>query len=319
MTLTELRYLVVLVQEGHFGRAAAACHVTQPTLSIAIKKLEQSVGSPLFERTKKGVRPTPLAERLADKAQTILAQSAELSDLAAQGREPLHGPLALGTSSSVGPYLLPQFIPLLQRLAPRMPLLLQENPANVLANQLRTGELDVVLTALPFSAADVVTQPLFDEPFMALLPAGHPLASKSVLDPAHLNYDEILMLPEGGSLQEQILEAFPNLRARESETQAQRGTLEMLRHMVATGIGIAIMPLAAAQTHYYSSDIVVARPFAEPVPVRTLALAWRASFPRHQAIDVLRKAILTSSAAYWQYATGKDASENSLLVENKNW
>lgn len=323
MTLTELRYVAALVQERHFGRAAALCHVSQPTLSIAIKKLEQSLGSELFERTKKGIRPTPLGERVAEKAREILARSAELDDIIASGREPVSGPLALGVLPSVGPYLLPQFIPLLQRLAPHMPLLLQENTAGRLANQLSTGELDVVITTLPFSAPDVVTQPLFDEPFMALVPAGHPLASQRFVEPAALAPAEVLLMAEGDALREQVLAAFPHLRMPVQRSDArgpgvQGTTLEMLRHMVATGLGVTVVPLSAAQTNYYSDEILVARPFVEPAPSRTLALSWRASFPRHQAVDVLRKAILTSSAAYWRYATGRETAA-SILVENKNW
>lgn len=319
MTLTEIRYLVALDQERHFGRAAEACHVSQPTLSIAVKKLEQSLGTALFERTKKGARPTPLGEQIAAKAREILARTAELDDLVSAGRDQLSGPLAVGTIPSVGPYLLPQFIPLLQRLATRMPLSLQENTAGALAHQLSRGELDVVITTLPFSAPDVVTQALFDEPMMALLPAGHALAAHQYLDPTKLDPEDVLLLAEGDAWRDQVLDAFPQLGKHKGARPLVQGTtLEMLRHMVASGLGITIVPLAAAQAHFYSQDILVTRPFVDPAPVRTLALSWRASFPRHQAVDVLRQAIQASSAAYWGYATGKETG-GSLLVENKNW
>lgn len=319
MTLTEIRYLVALDQERHFGRAAEICHVSQPTLSIAVKKLEQSLGAALFERTKKGARPTPLGERVAAKAREVLARAAELEDLVQADRDQLSGPLAVGTIASVGPYLLPQFIPLLQRLAARMPLLLQENTAAVLGQLLSAGELDVVITALPFSAPNVVTQPLFDEPMMALLPAGHALTAHQYLDPAKLDPVEVLLLAEGDAWRNQVIDAFPRLGRRNGERPQMQGTtLEMLRHMVASGLGITIVPLAAAQTHIYSQDILVSRPFMDPAPVRTLALAWRASMPRHKAVDLLRQAIQSSSAAYWGYTTGKEA-DDSLLVENKNW
>lgn len=319
MTLTEIRYLVALDQERHFGRAAEACHVSQPTLSIAVKKLEQSLGTELFERTKKGARPTPLGEQIAAKAREVLARTAELEDLVLAGRDQLSGPLAVGTIPSVGPYLLPQFIPLLQRLATRMPLSLHENSAAVLANRLSSGELDVVITTLPFNAPDVVTQPIFDEPMVALLPAGHALAAHQHLDPATLDPKEVLLLAEGDEWRKQVVDAFPQLGKHKGDRlQVQGTTLEMLRHMVASGLGITIVPLAAAQTHFYSQDVLVSRPFLDPAPVRTVALAWRASFPRHKALDVLRQAIQSSSAAYWGYATGRETA-GSLLVENKNW
>ena len=319
MTLTEIHYLVALDQERHFGRAAEACHVSQPTLSIAIKKLERSLGTVLFERTKKGARPTPLGVNVAAKAREILARTAELEDLVATGRDQLSGPLAVGSISSVGPYLLPQFIPLLQRLAPQMPLSLLETTPSVLSHHLSTGKLDVVITTLPFSAPDVVTQPLFDEPMIALLPAGHALSAHQTLDPAKLDPNDVLLLAEGDVWRDQVLDAFPQLaKHKDVRSNIQGSTLEMLRHMVASGLGLTIVPLAAAQTHFYSQDILVSRPFIHPAPTRTLALAWRTSFPRHKALDVLRQAIQSSSAAYWGYATGKE-TDGSLLVENKNW
>ncbi len=322
MTLTELRYIVALADEGHFGRAAARCHVSQPTLSIAVKKLEQSLGTSLFERTRLGLGVTPLGQEVVTRARELLAQAAGIEDLIRRDGDVARGPLALGTLPSVGPYLLPQFIPLLQKTAPAMPLSIVEDHGLALARKLRSGEVDAVLVAAPFTVADVISQPLFDEPLMALLPAWHRLAEKAVLQPRDLDPDEVLLMAEGDAFREQVLEAFPHLAEASTNgalrSRVQGSTLETLRHMVASGLGVTILPLAAAQLAFYSSAVLVARPFADPAPVRTLVLAWRASFPRAGAIDILKNALTATSAAYWRYTTGSE-SDASLLVNNKDW
>lgn len=322
MTLTELRYIVALADERHFGRAAALCHVSQPTLSIAVKKLEQSLGVDLFERTRQGLGITPLGHQVVSHARELLAQAAGIEDLVGRGRDAISGPLALGTLPSIGPYLLPQFIPLLQKTAPAMPLSIYEGSASDLSKKLRCGELDVVIATTPFSAADVVTQTLFDEPLLALLPAGHPLAEKPLLTAADLDPAEVLLMAEGEPFRDQVLSAFPHLAeavgGEPVRARVQGSTLETLRHMVASGLGVTVVPLAAAQTSFYSPDVLVSRPFADPAPVRTLVLAWRVSFPRHQAIEMLKSALTATSAAYWRYSTGTQV-QTSLLVDNKDW
>lgn len=326
MTLTELRYIIALAEEKHFGRAAELCHVSQPTLSIAVKKLEQELGVVLFERTKNGIQPTPLGEQVVLKARKLLEQTAEIKDMVNSGKDPLLGPLAVGTLPTIGPYLLPQFIPLLQKLASRMPLYLEEAEAATLTNKLRSGELDAIITTLPFAQADIATQPLFDEPFVVLLPGNHPLAGKTALCPAELRPDEVLLLTPGHCFREQVLAAFPHLQPADGQpfvetvrTSVQGSTLETLRHMVASGMGITILPLAAAEIPLYSSDLLVTRPFADPAPYRTLALSWRVSFPRHRAIDVLRQAIQATSPAYWNFSTRRSPGYAGVFVENKDW
>jgi LysR family transcriptional regulator, hydrogen peroxide-inducible genes activator len=321
MTLTELRYIVSLGQEKHFGRAAERCHVSQPTLSIAIKKLEQELDVVLFERNIEGVQPTLLGEQVISKARRLLEQAMEIKDVASAGKDPLRGPIALGALPTIGPYLLPQFIPLLQKLAANMPLYIEEGGAEQLGKRLRGGELDVVITALPFSERDVVTQTLFDEPFIVLLPVGHALATKTAITSGDLDPHEVLLLAEGHCFREQILTAFPNLRQQFAGAERpfiQGGTLESLRHMVASGLGITILPLTAAETPFYAPGLLVTRPFVAPTPYRTLALSWRASFPRHQAIDVLRRTIEACSPAFWNYTTARQ-NAGGILVENKDW
>src|SRR5262245_18467348 len=236
MTLTELRYIVALAQEQHFGRAAERCHVSQPTLSIAVKKLEEELGV-LFERGKQKILPTPLGAKIVAMAQGVLEQAAAIKDVAEAGKDQLEWPIALGTLPTIGPYLLPQFIPLLQETTNKLSLYVEEGPVSELAGKLRSGELDAILVTARFVEADVVTQPLFDEPFVVLMPADHRLSNKPQIAAQDLDPAELLLLGDGDSLREQILAAFPQLNPRDPAGAAVRtfthgSTLETLRHMV---------------------------------------------------------------------------------------
>jgi LysR family hydrogen peroxide-inducible transcriptional activator len=325
MTLTELSYVVALAQEQHFGRAAERCHVSQPTLSIAVKKLEAELDVTLFERCKNGVQITPLGERIVAMAGDVLHQAAAIRDIAAADKDQLRGPLALGTLPTIGPYLLPQFIPLLQKTASELSLYVEEGSQDSLTLRLRNGELDAILVTAPLSEADVVTQPLFDEPFVLLLPAGHRLAGKTVIAAADLDPAETLLLGEGDRFRDQVLAAFPQLSQPQiSGAGAKRNftrgsTLEALRHMVASKLGVTILPQSAAETPLYARNLLVTRPFESPAPKRTVILAWRVSFPRHKAIDVLRDTIQASSSAFWNYNTARNQDTPGVLVENRNW
>jgi len=323
MTLTELRYIVALAQEQHFGRAAERCHVSQPTLSIAVKKLEEELGV-LFERGKQKILPTPLGEKIVAMAGRVLEQAAAIKDVADADRDQLEGPIALGTLPTIGPYLLPQFIPLLQETTNKLSLYVEEGSISELASKLRSGDLDAILVTSPFVEADVVTQPLFDEPFVVLLPADHRLAAKVEISAQDLLPSELLLLGDGDSLREQILAAFPHLDPHEAtgagvRTFTQGATLETLRHMVASRLGFTILPQTAAEAPLYAPNLLVTRPFVKPVPKRSLALAWRVSFPRHKAIDLLRRAIQASSSAYWNYNTARAQEAPGVMVENRNW
>ena len=323
MTLTELRYIVALAQEQHFGRAAERCHVSQPTLSIAVKKLEEELGV-LFERGKQKILPTPLGAQIVALAAKVLEQAAAIKDVAEADRDQLEGPIALGTLPTIGPYLLPQFIPLLQETTDKLSLYVEEGSVADLAGKLRNGDLDAILVTAPFAEADVVVQPLFDESFVLLLPADHRLTNKLRIEPADLDPGEMLLLGEGDSLREQILAAFPRLDpARESgagvRTFTQGATLETLRHMVASKLGVTILPQTAAEAPLYAPNLLTTRAFANPAPKRSLVLAWRVSFPRHKAIDLLRKAIQASSSAYWNYNTAHSQEVPGVMVENRNW
>jgi len=297
MTLTELRYVVMLAKEQHFGKAAERCFVSQPTLSIAVKKLEDELGVALFERTKSRVQPTPIGESIVKQAQLVLEQASTIKDLATQGKDQLSSPLSVGAIFTIGPYLIPHVIPQLQKAAKQMPLVIEEGYTATMRRRLRNGELDVIIVSLPFSEPDVVTQPIYDEEFVVLIPSNHRLAKKTRVNSKDLEGENVLMLGEGHCFRDQILDACPNLRSSIEDnkanvrTAAEGSSLETLRHMVASGLGITVLPQSAALTTQYSEKSLLTRPFSKPAPSRTVALAWRASFPRHKAIDALREAI----------------------------
>lgn len=297
MTLTELRYIVALYQTGHFGRAAERCHVSQPTLSIAVKKLEEELDVALFERGRNQVRATPIGQRIIQQAQQVLEQARKVKELAEIGKDPLGTRLAIGAIFTVGPYLFPCFVPGLQQRAPKMPLYIEESFTAVLREKLRNGDLDAIIVALPFTEPDVVTLPLYDEPFVVLMPADHPLAAQEAIDRDVIQGEPVLLLGEGHCFRDQVLAACPGLDKSlyqgDSLLQSvvEGSSLETLKHMVASRLGITVLPLTAAQVGPYGQGVLTVRPFADPQPTRTVALAWRASFPRPQAIDVVSQSI----------------------------
>jgi LysR family hydrogen peroxide-inducible transcriptional activator len=295
MTLTELRYIVALHQTQHFGKAAEKCFVSQPTLSVAIKKLEEELDVAIFERSRGQVRATPLGKQIIQQAQTVLEQANVINEMATIGKDPLGSTLAIGAIFTIGPYLFPHFVPRLQKLAPVMPLYIAENYTAVLREKLRNGELDAILIALPFNEPDVVTQSLYDEDFVVLLNKEHPLSQQAAISPAQLEQEQVLLLGEGHCFRDQVLDACPDLRrvisANPLQSVVEGSSLETLKYMVASGLGITILPASAAQLNQYGSDSLITKPLDCPAAKRTVALAWRASFPRHQAISVLAQAI----------------------------
>lgn len=296
MTLTEFRYLVALAKTGHFGQAARQCHVSQPTLSIAIKKLEDELGVTLFERSKSQLTPTQTGLKIIQQAEVLLAQVEVIRELADSGRDPFHSPLRLGAIYTIGPYLFPHLVPELTSRAANMPLFIEEGYTANLKEKLLSCELDAIVIALPFQARDVLSKTLYEEPFVVLLPKEHPLTGQATIKPADLQAEEILLLGEGHCFRDQILTAFPDLLSQgpgieHSAFSGKAGTsLETLKLMVSSGLGITILPLSAASLTSYNREMLTVRPFAAPAPQRSVALAWRASFPRHQAIELLSQA-----------------------------
>lgn len=292
MTLTELRYIITLARERHFGRAAEKCHVSQPTLSVALKKVEQRLGITLFERSSTEVRPTPLGEQIAWQAERVLEESARLDEIAGQGKDPLSGTLRLGVIFTIAPYLLPRLIPALHARAPHMPLYLHENFTVRLAEKLRRGELDVIIVADPFSEPGIVASPLYDEPFCVVLPSGHPLAKQKRLPPEAIAAENLLLLGQGNCFRDQVVQACPKLSEPGGMSGALEGSsLETVRHMVASGAGISVVPCSAAESWPQDETLIEYRHFVDPAPFRRVLLAWRVTFPRPQAIDAVREAI----------------------------
>lgn len=300
MTLTELRYIVAVARERHFGRAAEKCFVSQPTLSVAIKKLEDELGVILFERSAGEVTVTPVGARIVEQAQRVLEDADAIKHLAAQGKDDLAYPLRFGAIYTIGPYLLPQLIPQLHRRAPKMPLLIREDFTSRLAGQLKNGDLDLVILSLPFAEPGIVTQAVYDEPFRVVMPADHRWAKKTRIPAVDLCTENLLLLSSGNCFRDQVLQTCAGVRraANSGIQQSLEGSsLETIRHMVASGVGVTVLPASAAEAGAAPNKLVAIRPFAPPVPSRRVALAWRRSFPRPHAIEVVREAILACKLA----------------------
>ncbi|MDO9314468.1 MAG: LysR substrate-binding domain-containing protein [Burkholderiaceae bacterium] len=294
MTLTELRYIVAVARERHFGRAAEACFVSQPTLSVAIKKLEEELDVKLFERGSSEVSVTPLGGEIVRQAQTVIEQAAGIKEIARRGKDPVSGPLRLGVIYTIGPYLLPDLVRQAIELVPRMPLMLQENFTVKLLDMLRTGELDAAILAEPFPDAGLAIAPLYDEPFMVAVPKKHPLARRKRISAEELKKETMLLLGTGHCFRDHVLEVCPEYAHFSSDAEGIRksfegSSLETIKYMVASGMGVTVVPQLSvpADTDKHITYV----PFAPPVPTRRVVLAWRRTFTRYEAIAALRNAI----------------------------
>ena len=314
MTLTELKYLVALARERHFGRAAEACFVSQPTLSVAIKKLEHELEVKLFERSASEVTVTALGEQIVRQAQVVLEQAAAIKELAQRGQDPLAGPLTLGVIYTIGPYLLPDLVRQAIERTPQMPLMLQENFTLRLLEMLRTGEIDCAILAEPFADTGLASAPLYDEPFLAAVPSNHPLAARASVSSHDLKQETMLLLGTGHCFRDHVLEVCPEFARYSSNAEGIRksfegSSLETIKHMVAAGMGITLVPRLSVPRQALqaggrrrrgtsaSTDENFVRylpirdgPAAQP-PSRRVVLAWRRSFTRYEAIAALRNAI----------------------------
>jgi LysR family hydrogen peroxide-inducible transcriptional activator len=294
MTLTELRYLVNLDKERHFGRAAERSFVSQPTLSVAVKKLEDELGVTLFERSRGEARPTPVGERIIGQARRVLAEAHRVEDIAREGHDELVGSLRLGAIYTVGPYLLPSLVPLMRRQAPQMPLVIEENFTAKLLEQLRDNELDVALVALPVDLQGLDARPLYDEDFVVLMSPEHRWAGEKQIPARRLAEENLLLLGPGHCFREQVISACPKCVTDEGDGRRPHtgSSLETIRYMVISGLGITVVPRSSVENRADESSQLVACPLAAPAPSRRIALVWRKTFPRHKAIDALCKAIM---------------------------
>ncbi len=292
MTLTELRYIVALAREHHFGRAADKCNVSQPTLSVAVKKLEDELGVALFERSSGDVRVTPIGAQVVAQAERTLAEAVRVAEIAAAGKDPLTGPLRLGVIYTIGPWLLPALVPRVKERAPQMPLYIAEGYTENLLERLKSAELDVLVLALPIEESGLVVQPVYDEDFRTLVPVAHPWAGLKSLRPDQLLDEPLLMLGAGNCFRDQVLDLCTRASRGESPQVLEGSSLETIRHMVSSGVGVTVMPASSVDGIAADDALLRVKPFVEPSPSRRVGLVWRSSFPRHKAIDVIRQAIL---------------------------
>ncbi len=313
MTLTELKYIVAVAREKHFGKAADACFVSQPTLSVAVKKLEDELDVKLFERSANEVSITPLGEAIVRQAQSVLEQAAAIKEIAKRGKDPLAGPLTLGIIYTIGPYLLPDLVRQTIARTPQMPLMLQENFTVKLLDMLRTGEIDCAILAEPFPDTGLAMAALYDEPFLAAVPSTHPLAAQKSVTTEQLKNETMLLLGNGHCFRDHVLEVCPEFARFSSNAEGIRksfegSSLETIKHMVAAGMGITLVPRLSVPKEALDGKgrrrkdedaFVKYLPILDkkedgtntPPPTRRVVLAWRRSFTRYEAIAQLRNAI----------------------------
>lgn len=308
MTLTELKYIVAVAREKHFGKAAEACFVSQPTLSVAIKKLEEELQLKLFERSANEVTVTPLGQEIIQQAQSVLEQAAQIKEIAKRGKDPLAGALRLGLIYTIGPYLLPSLVRQMIAQAPQMPLMLQENFTVKLLEMLRTGETDCAILAEPFPDTGLAVAALYDEPFMAAVPMSHPLAQQTSVTAEQLKNETMLLLGTGHCFRDHVLEVCPEFARFSSHAEGIRksfegSSLETIRHMVAAGMGVTLVPrlsvpdaaLLDSPQRQNEDAYVKYLPITDAAggapPSRRVVLAWRRSFTRYEAVAALRNAI----------------------------
>lgn len=296
MTLTELKYIVAVARARHFGHAAEACYVAQPTLSVAIKKLEDELGVVLFERGGAEVSVTPLGAQIIAQAERVLEQTAAIKELAKQNKDPLAGPLRLGVIYTIGPYLLPPLVKNLIDNVPQMPLVLQENFTVRLLELLRQGELDAAIMALPLPEHGMSMQTLYDEPFVVATPKSHPWVGRAEVSAEDLKSETMLLLGNGHCFRDQVLEVCPEMARFSTPGNGMQRTfegssLETIRHMVASGIGLTVLPRTSVADMKDKSGLLRFMPFSAPVPSRRVVIVWRKSFTRRAAIEAICAAV----------------------------
>nr|WP_280518436.1 LysR substrate-binding domain-containing protein [Pseudoxanthomonas spadix] len=274
--MRDLKYLVALADHMHFGRAAAASFVSQPTLSTQIKKLEDELGVPLVERAPRKVMLTPAGREAAERARRIVAEVEQLKEAARRSQDPEAGTVKLGIFPTLGPYLLPHVVPAIRTRFPRLELLLVEEKSDVLLQRLREGKLDASLLALPVDEEQMHVEFLFEEPFVLAAPEHHPLAKRTGLTLAELNDQKLLLLEDGHCLREQALEVC-RLAGANEKSEFRATSLETLRQMVAAEVGMTLLPLLAVQPPVARSENIHLLGFSDSHPSRRIAMVWRKS------------------------------------------
>ena len=299
MTLTELKYVIAVAREKHFGKAADACHVSQPTLSVAVKKLEEELHVQLFERQSGEVMLTPQGSILIAQAQRVLDEVKQLKQLAKYGVDPKRGPIRLGTIYTIAPYLLPNLIRRVKVQLPESPLFLHETFTSVLLEMLRRAELDCAILAYPFSMAGLEWVDLYDEPYVITVPHDHEWAERSAIAPQELSGQNMLLLGAGHCFRDHVLQICPDLNryqpisdeGQDAPRNFEGSSLETIRQMVAGGIGISVLPRTSVLDMNKHDGMVSYIPFTNPQPTRRIALVWRRGFPRQEVLEALAKVI----------------------------
>jgi LysR family hydrogen peroxide-inducible transcriptional activator len=271
MTLTELKYLIAVADEQHFGRAAERSFVSQPSLSAAIKNIEEELGVRVFERSKRGVELTEIGAEIVAQARRTLEEAARIKAVAKRGKGRYR--LRLGVIHTIAPYLLPRLVVALRKSAPEMSLDIEENMTANLDRLLRSGEIDAAILALPYEAPGIEVEPIYDEEFLVVAPQGHPFTRRKTVRADELDAGELLLLPVGHCLRDQVLGACTEF-SRPPPPGRHGNSLETLRSMVASGLGVTVLPKTAL-TQRYETPLAKAVPFAEPRPKRRVAVAWR--------------------------------------------
>lgn len=289
-TLRQLRYLVAVVDRCHFGQAAAACNVSQSTLSAGIQELEDLLGAPLLERTKRSVVPTALGRDLAERSRDLLKGAEALMDVAQAAREPMAGPLHLGVIPTIGPFLLPRALPQLRETFPKLQLYLREDQTARLLERLDAGELDAVLLALPYALGDLEVMDLGEDRFSVVYPADHRLPAAGAATPADIASENLLLLEDGHCLRDQALAAC-ELESARRNTAFNGTSLHTLAQMVANGLGVTLMPQMALDSGIVRGLDVAVRPMVDGTSHRRIGLAWRRTSARKETFRQLGEAL----------------------------
>tara|TARA_B100001939_G_scaffold86036_2_gene73670 strand:+ start:12882 stop:13763 length:882 start_codon:yes stop_codon:yes gene_type:complete len=279
MNIRDFTYLVAVAEERHFGRAAELCHVSQPALSMQLKKLEDILGVQLFERTNKSVMITEAGRHIVERARVILQEVENIREIAAGFSDPFSGRILFGAFPTLAPYLLPKIIPALHKFYPNLSLYLVEEKTEVLVEKIKTGVIEAALLAMPVKEDLLDHESLFSEKFLLALPAGHPLASRRQIKLEDIRHESLLLLEEGHCLRTQALEVCTLVGAQEN-TEFRATSLETLRQMVATNVGMTLIPEFAVR----EQEGIVYLPFAEPAPARTIALYYRKTTVRRDVL-----------------------------------
>ena len=305
MTLTELRYVVAVARHRHFGKAAAACFVSQPTLSVGVRKLEEELGVRLFERSRSDVIVTPDGAPLITQAEAVLQAADALKDIADAAQDPLGRRLVLGVIYTIGSALIPRLIGTLKKRAPRLELIVRENFTDQLVAELASGALDLAIMSPPVDDPRLVSRALYEEPFKVVLPRDHPLARQRSVKPSTLANETLLLLGARNCFRDQVLEVCPACRVSDRDADSLQRTLEgssldTICQMVATGAGVTIVPQLMPLNEALAEH-VVERPFTRPAPTRTIAVFYRRGFARPALVNCLAEVVRAARLKGVQY------------------